>query len=538
MGFDICRHEKLFVGGMVTLFSIVYVGLGGRCLVNYQNSDIIFHLNRILGLSGVWKTPINFVTFGQIGYGVNYFYPWLTLYPAYVLIRLTHSLTIGIGVFIIGVNILTGLIAYYSTKPLLNDRLMAMTFSLLYLFTTYRSLDLYRRFDIAEFIAMAFIPLMISALYQIIIMGKSRWRMLAITMALILYTHVLSVIVCGFAGVVMTIMLYPFSKNKIGGIIQITKALLLWVFLSVGFLIPFLWQRTIGVDMPFKAWLPNMALTVGQLITGGFSNSLGSNTMTTASLGVLCTLILIGGLFVLRKTRIEWIFLITGILLTLMMTKLFPWKFLGHSFDFIQFPWRFGEVAVIFLLLFGVSWLLKWRHSWLVASFLVITSVFSFGIRTYQLRSCAKPAMAITYSDKIYSPPPFDYQPHKAVLNIEGIVQHRFTGTDARPIVKIKPSYISIIPTVNAKKLNTPFEAYKGIVTKENNGKKLVTIESERGTILIKNVKRGEPIRITSCWPLFMRIAQLISVITLIGITVYYVCSNRHLIKNYYFCKK
>lgn len=53
--------------------------------------------------------------------------------------------------------------------------------------------------------------------------------------------------------------------------------------------------------MPFKAWLPNMTLPVKQMIINGLSNSLGNNRDIIVSLGVLCTLICVTGIFLRKK---------------------------------------------------------------------------------------------------------------------------------------------------------------------------------------------------------------------------------------------
>lgn len=37
--------------------------------------DIVFHINRLLSLDTVWKSPINFTTNGGTGQLINTFYP-------------------------------------------------------------------------------------------------------------------------------------------------------------------------------------------------------------------------------------------------------------------------------------------------------------------------------------------------------------------------------------------------------------------------------------------------------------------------------
>nr|WP_019314706.1 hypothetical protein [Streptococcus mutans] len=41
-----------------------------------NGDDLHFHIDRMLGLSSIWKSPVNFRTFYKVGQGVNYFYPF------------------------------------------------------------------------------------------------------------------------------------------------------------------------------------------------------------------------------------------------------------------------------------------------------------------------------------------------------------------------------------------------------------------------------------------------------------------------------
>lgn len=87
---------------LATICSILFIVLGGghRCLTSYAYSDIEFHLNRIIGLSNIINHPINYKVFNQIGMGVNYFYPGLTIFPAALLIKFTHSVVKGFLTFL------------------------------------------------------------------------------------------------------------------------------------------------------------------------------------------------------------------------------------------------------------------------------------------------------------------------------------------------------------------------------------------------------------------------------------------------------
>ena len=95
---------------IMVAFSIIFIIVGGgrRCLTLY-NSDLAFHLNRIIGTENVLTHPINYTVFHQLGLGVNYFYPWLTILPIIWLMKLTHSLALGYMLFLILFNTISGL---------------------------------------------------------------------------------------------------------------------------------------------------------------------------------------------------------------------------------------------------------------------------------------------------------------------------------------------------------------------------------------------------------------------------------------------
>lgn len=78
------------------LLFVILILIAGLYSVNYfrhaqtisTTGDIAFHLSRIKGLSSIFSGPINFTTFNSYGSGVNYFYPYLTLFPTQFFIGL------------------------------------------------------------------------------------------------------------------------------------------------------------------------------------------------------------------------------------------------------------------------------------------------------------------------------------------------------------------------------------------------------------------------------------------------------------------
>ncbi|BDP59641.1 hypothetical protein EfmJHP38_05790 [Enterococcus faecium] len=62
------------------------------------NQDTYFHLSRIIGLDNVWSSPVNFNNFDHHGTMMNIFYPWLTLYPAFLFYKMMGNLVLSYNI--------------------------------------------------------------------------------------------------------------------------------------------------------------------------------------------------------------------------------------------------------------------------------------------------------------------------------------------------------------------------------------------------------------------------------------------------------
>ena len=505
---------------IMVAFSIIFIIVGGgrRCLTLY-NSDLAFHLNRIIGTENVLTHPINYAVFHQLGLGVNYFYPWLTILPIIWLVKLTHSLALGYMLFLILFNTISGVIVYYSMKPIYKDNLKSLTFSILYLFLFYRGLDLYRRADIGEFIAMTFMVVVFSALYQLIMGKKKAWIPLSLGMVLIIYSHLLSAIITVIMGGLMLILTWNYEKNwklTIGGLIKSIGATCL---LSLGFLFPYFQQMKLGINPPSSENLSKLALGVTNLFNNSLNNSWGDSLYTVPSLGIICLIFLMIGIVKAKTTKFEKTIYLLGIISVILSTKLFPWNLFQKHFALLQFPWRFLETASIFLLMYGVSATLS-SKSFLKSIGLIICSIMFFYFSANSIENTVKASDQASRQNitSILAYDTADYVPQKAV-NHHSINEHQFfneknekmklahTETSTRSVINLHSYKGSVI--------NTPILYYKGekaII----DGKELPIKESSRGTIEILNVPQNGKIEITSQYTKLARTGQLISVISLL----------------------
>jgi hypothetical protein len=130
--------------------------------------DLIFHWTRIVGLDNVWSSPVSFTGFGQHGNIVNEFYPWLTLYPAFILFKLFGNMMLAWQLFILLATISAMFIAYYSMWRIKNNSCTALIFALMYGFSSYGATNVIQRGDAGEFLAMVYTPLVLLGCYEIV----------------------------------------------------------------------------------------------------------------------------------------------------------------------------------------------------------------------------------------------------------------------------------------------------------------------------------------------------------------------------------
>ena len=510
---------------IATICSILFIvlGRGHRCLTNYAYSDIEFHLNRIIGLSNIINHPINYKVFNQIGMGVNYFYPGLTIFPAALLIKFTHSVVKGFLAFLFLLNVISGMIAYYSLKSVYKNRFKATIFSTMFIFMTYRALDIYRRFDIGECLAMTFMLIVFSAMYQIIVDQKNSWGKLAIGMALVLYSHLLSAIIVSIMCGLMLILNWKNVKSWKFVIIQLCKSGITTFTLGLGFLLPYLQQTRLKINPPFIGNLPSAALNMSDLFNNSLNNTLGNSKQTVVSLGIICLVFLIIGLFKKHETPVEKSFYMLGLFSVILSTKLFPWNLFQKHFALLQFPWRFLEVASVFLLIYGVSAVIDSKRTIFSLGIVGCTvMLFYSSVVNLENTASAKNIMNESRIDKAMSYDNWDYFPQKAAYNLS-IVNHQFFNAKGKQ-VSIKhwvtdTDYVIKLNSYKSSKLNVPVLYYYGTQAKIN-GKNTDVKVSNRGTVEIQNVPQNGEIEITSRYTKFARIGQIISVISLLGLMV------------------
>ena len=141
--------------------------------IRYSGHDTTFHVTNIIKLSetisfdNIFGSDLITYEFNKFGYGVWLFYPKLPhLVAAYThLIVKDIYLSMKIVYFI--TTLLSGILMYYLSKKIFNDRKIALLSSLIYITVPYHICEIYIRDAFAENFMFMVLPMIFLGLYNL-----------------------------------------------------------------------------------------------------------------------------------------------------------------------------------------------------------------------------------------------------------------------------------------------------------------------------------------------------------------------------------
>ncbi|WP_105209808.1 6-pyruvoyl-tetrahydropterin synthase-related protein [Streptococcus suis] len=309
--------------------------------------DLFFHAARAQSMTNIWSSPVNFKSFIG-GIPIAQFYPGLTFFPMSILL-LFQGIIGFLNTFKIYLFVLTLLTLYscYFVGKRLKNEMTGFIFAFLYTFSTYRTINILVRMGIGELIAMSILPLVIYGFYELFYGDKKKWYILAISVSLLSYTHLLIT----FATLIFLTIFFVIyvCQARLEDIRERFGALLYAVgvsfLLSSAFIIPFIEQLLFQEIYTTYAWLPQ-----GEQITTLLGGIL-LNRLEIFTPGIIVFLLLIY-LAVCYRGLSRWqkYLFITGLVCFFMTTNLFPWEFFNKTpLKNFQFAWRFNTFVTLFL---------------------------------------------------------------------------------------------------------------------------------------------------------------------------------------------
>lgn len=478
------RKRVLLCSLLLSLLYVIPIAVFNKGL---NGADLSFHLNRLLGMEGIYASPINFKAFYGIGLGVNYFYPFLTFYPFFVFYRLTHSVFLGYYIYQYLLTVLTFLVAYFSISNIMvidskGDKkdFAGLLFATLYTFSLYRLDNIVIRFATGEFIAYAFIPLAFYGLFVILKGDYRKWYILSIGMSLIAYSHLISLLLTGLLVGFIFITTFGFVNSKKERLVSFIVAVLSTISIFA-FQLVLIGEQTLSnaIVKPQGVSLNETAHSLKDLLLNlNFDN----NYTLPGFLIIICLLVSLIGASRLQKYDVL-IFILTLILIIL-ESPLIHWpENSEHVVSSIQFIWRLNNFITLFTAYLAskvfVSFTL--RKEYLIAVLIGVIGLTTFFTVSQARKTVEGPQTSFNNMPKeelLSVVTNGDYHATDYMLKTDGSIsdydafqrklQHKLINLQNNQVVKAKMSVSSLktnFEVISDKNLTVslPVYAYKGV---------------------------------------------------------------------------
>ena len=478
------RKRVLLCSLLLSLLYVIPIAVFNKGL---NGADLSFHLNRLLGMEGIYASPINFKAFYGIGLGVNYFYPFLTFYPFFVFYRLTHSVFLGYYIYQYLLTVLTFLVAYFSISNIMvidskGDKkdFAGLLFATLYTFSLYRLDNIVIRFATGEFIAYAFIPLAFYGLFVILKGDYRKWYTLSIGMSLIAYSHLISLLLTGLLVGFIFITTFGFVNSKKERLVSFIVAVLSTISIFA-FQLVLIGEQTLSnaIVKPQGVSLNETAHSLKDLLLNlNFDN----NYTLPGFLIIICLLVSLIGVSRLQKYDVL-IFILTLILIIL-ESPLIHWpENSEHVVSSIQFIWLLNNFITLFTAYLAskvfVSFTL--RKEYLIAVLIGVIGLTTFFTVSQARKTVEGPQTSFNNMPKeelLSVVTNGDYHATDYMLKTDGSIsdydafqrklQHKLINLQNNQVVKAKMSVSSLktnFEVISDKNLTVslPVYAYKGV---------------------------------------------------------------------------
>lgn len=331
--------------------------------------DLSFHMSRLAGVAdglaqGQFPVRIYPNFLNGYGYASPLFYGDLLLYFPALLMLAGMPLFRAYNLLLVGVNILTALLSWWSFSRIFKGRAAALTATALYMTAYYRLFNMYYRPALGETCAQTFLPLILYGFWALYAddAGETRRRRAFLPLAFgfsgIILTHTITTELAAIAAV-FTVLLCARRAFRPQRLLPLLKGAGLTVLLCAWFVVPML--QELGGDYRFRADSnaidpASYAISIANLLQPWNSKvdyiRLGAPLLLAAA-GLLVLLVWKKDL-PSRGRQVGIAGLVLGTAATLLVgykgwTTIAGWmgESIGRMFLNFQFPFRFLVFAVL-----------------------------------------------------------------------------------------------------------------------------------------------------------------------------------------------
>ncbi len=554
---------------------------------NLWGDDWGFHLLRVEGLisglkDGQFPVRIQGNWLRGYGYAVSIFYSDMFMVIPVVFRLLGFTVRTSCCLFYMVINFATLLVAYSCFKRVCRDRVIGCVGAVLYTLSAYRMHNLFMRSAVGESLAMVFLPLVFYGFYCIfagdIQDGKYRknWLVLTVGLTGIIQSHVLTCEMLALAILILCVILIKrvFRRETF---LVLVKTVIATLLLNLWYLVPFVDYMLTGkfnVGHPetmtikevsdYGLYLTHLLFSFYGQGTQGKIEGIGMGNTGAFSVGAALLLSFFGWMYLEWTGKLKE-FKYRGLgrlafgytcLFFVLVLDVFPWariQHLGGALEMLtlslQFPWRFlslatltaGVTACVFLL-----YMKQHRKKEIFGAWAVLLVAVSLFFNAYQsnmqlqtrgfARVYNKQSMGTIYvSNGEYLP----YQSDISLMQCDLVVPG--AGVEVTGYTKGQDTLTVKITVQNIKDsesyVELPILYYKGYVAEDvDTGRHFEVSGGANSVVRVKlpaNYSGCIQVYFGSLW--YWRVAEVISIMTLVAILTMVICGNRKESKN---CRK
>ena len=245
--YKIARKDKNILAGLVLI--ITFASLPLMVDGMQSNADLVFHLMRVVGIKDglqMGQFPLRIAPKWQQGYGYacSIFYGDTLLYIAGFLRWIGFTLITSYRLFVLIINALTALIAYYCFWKMFGDKYVGLMCSAVYTLSIYRVAKLYVNGAFGEACANVFLPLIVYGFYRVFTEDTEdrkyagAWIPLTIGFAGLVQSHLLTGELTGLFTILLCLVLWK-KVFRAKTFTVLAKTVIYTVLVSLWFLVPF-----------------------------------------------------------------------------------------------------------------------------------------------------------------------------------------------------------------------------------------------------------------------------------------------------------
>lgn len=523
--------------------------------------DGIQHIARLMGTyqtitEGEYPPVIMSNFCNNFGYSWSIFYSPFTAFVPLIFRIFTSSFELVLKLFIVLCGFLSGIAMYEFVKKVTKNRYAGLLSAAIYIFAPYRLTDMYMRIAVSELASFIFLPIVFHGMYNIFNdEQKSTKKSLLLTLGavgLILSHIVIAMYTAIICFIYLLINIKKLKDKKILKMLGINIILIL--LLSSFYLLPMLEHRLSTEYEVFKDGRMERTQELIRNKVDPIDLVYTEDNELILEIGFITIIGLILTILAFKKIdksykKLYCFSLITGILCVILSLRFFPFERLPAIFKMIQFTFRlleFSSFFFAFIAAINYSVVIKNFNMRDVCILSLITILLVVPLKknldhdSEWSEDKLWPSVAVTQrTGRVHAGcATFEYLPSKAFENLDyiktrenrayilsgnaTIYNEEKNGTNMR---------FDILDVSDNTVIELPYIYYLGYTVEivDNNGniEKLDTFESENGFVAI-NIKDGieGEVVIKYTGSLLMQISYIISIVTFMGIIVYFVMSK------------